>query len=148
MLRIFRDRHGPRSSGQEVQVVDIVPWTSHHRVVSLSYQHGISITNFQSQISRGSRIIEVLKSKAPRISDSVVVNFIQINFGWRVVDIMFMRGIARPVSARSIDLHHNQTVCWKIGTDNIDNLARGVLTTAQAAGNIFWSNELGFKAGF
>jgi hypothetical protein len=116
-------------------------------MVAVPDEHGIPVPNLQRQISRGARIVEVLKGEAFRSVNPVVVNLVQVNFLWRIVDIMLVGRVAGPVSARSVDLHCDQTVGRKFWTDDVNYLARSVLASPQAADDILWSDELGLKTG-
>jgi hypothetical protein len=116
-------------------------------MVPVSDEHSISVPNLQRQISRGGRIIKVLKGEAFRMVNPVIVNLVQVNFLWGIMDIMLMGGVARPVSARSVDLHGDQAVGRKLWPDDVNDLARSVLASPQTADDIPWSDELGLKAG-
>jgi hypothetical protein len=92
-------------------------------MVPVSDEYSVSVANLQSQIPGRARIIKVLKGKAFRTGDPVVVNLVQVNFLWGIVDIVLVGRIARPVSARSVNLHGDQAVGWKLWPDDINDLA-------------------------
>jgi hypothetical protein len=93
------------------------------------------------------RIIKVLKGEAFRMVNPIVVNLVQVNFLRGIVDIVLVGRVARPVSARSVDLHSDQAVGRKLWPDYVNDLARSVLTSPQTADDIPRSDELGLKTG-
>src|ERR1700751_3102796 len=79
--------------------------------------------------------------------DAVIIDFIQVHFGGRIVDVVFVRRKARPVTAGSVDLDDDEFVGWEIWTDDIHDLAGSVSTATEAANDVFRSDQFGLKFG-
>src|SRR5215831_11031240 len=86
----------------------------------------------------------MLKRKTAGLN-AVVVDLVQIHLRWRIVNIVLVRGIARPVSPRRIDFYHHQLVSRECGRDHVDDLPRGVSATAETGRDIARSNQPGLQ---
>src|SRR5215469_9988325 len=73
--------------------------------------------------------------------DPIVIDLIQIDFGGRIVDIMLMWRIARPVPTRRVDLDSDQPVCGKLRGHHIDNLSGSIPAATQTTYAMIGSNE-------
>ena len=99
MLRVVGDCHRARGAGEEIQVVDVIPWPRNHSVVAAVYQDDIVIPSFHGTLAGRLSRIEMLESKAAGPGNPVIVDFVQIRlFGW-IVCVVFVRRIAGPVSS-------------------------------------------------
>src|SRR5216684_916993 len=78
----------------------------------------------------------MLEGKGVLLIHAVIIDLVQIDFSRWIVDIMLVRGITRPVSTGSIDLHYHEFVGGKSGRHDVNDLPRDVSTTAQTADNI------------
>src|SRR6202789_1798845 len=83
----------------------------------------------------------MLECKALRLVYPVVINLIQINFSRRIVHVVLVRGITRPISARSIDLDRHQPIGGKCWTHDIDNLPRRIAPASQTADHVIRSDQ-------
>ncbi len=90
--------------------------------------------------------VEALESEAFfRVVDSVVVDFVEVDFGGRIVHVVFVGRKTGPVAAGSVDLDDHEFVGWEVWADDVNDLARGVSTATEAANDVFWSDEFGLK---
>src|SRR5690348_5593477 len=78
----------------------------------------------------------MLKCEGFRLLHSIIVDLDQINFPRRIVNVVFMWRITRPVSSRSVNLDYDESVCWEGGSYQVNDLARNVSSAAQTAGHV------------
>src|ERR1700726_3705934 len=78
VLGIFCNRHHPRSSGEKVQVVDVITRSCNHRVITATDENCISVSSLQSSFDRTLMGIEMLERKCVRLVHPVIVNLVQI----------------------------------------------------------------------
>ena len=95
---------------------------SDYGMISIPYQDCISIAHSQRAVAAPIPCIEPLVSIPFWAIDSVIVDLIEINFGRRIVNVMFMGWIAGPVPARRINLDDHQLIRGKVWRHDIDNL--------------------------
>jgi hypothetical protein len=84
--------------------------------------------------------IKMLKRERLWLVHAVVIDLVEIDFAGRVVHVMLMGRITRPVSTGSVDLDHDQFVGREGGRDNVDDLARNVASSTQTAGHVLRSD--------
>src|SRR5271154_3797918 len=90
----------------------------------------------------------MLHGKSFRLADAIVINLIQIYFAGRIVHVVLVRRIARPIAAGRINFNDHQLIRWEGGRDDINDLARSISAAAQAAGYVAWRNQFRLQAGF
>src|ERR1700735_4114643 len=90
--------------------------------------------------------IQVLEREASRLADTVIINLVQINFSRRVVQVMLVRRITRPITAGRVNLDDHELISREIRADDVDNLARGIAAAAEAADHLPRSNQLGVES--
>src|SRR5258708_7444957 len=95
---------------------------------------------------RFGRGIDALEGEALRLTESVVIDLFQVRLHNRAVlvrfmDIVLVRRVARPVAARSVDLHDHQTVTWEAGRDDAIDLACGIIATANLHCDVLWCDQ-------
>src|ERR1700682_4798195 len=88
------------------------------------------------------RCVEMLERKSFGLSDSVIINFVEIHFGWRCMNVVFVRRVTGPISAGGVDLHCDKPISGKTGRNHIHDLARNVAATTKTADNIGGGYEL------
>src|SRR5437773_8628288 len=120
------------TSGQTVQVVDVVAVSGDHRMVTIPDQHRIAVAHGKRQIPRGT--VKPLVSIAFRPVDTVVINLVQIHFGRWSMDIAFMWRVAGPVAAGRVNLNQHNLFGGKAWRHYFNDLPRGVSPTAKTAG--------------
>ena len=89
----------------------------------------------------------MLQGKTSRLGNPVIVDFVQIHFRGRIVSIVLMRRIARPVSTWRINLDHHQFVGRKRRGNHVDDLPRGVPSAPEAAYDVVRRNQSRFETG-
>ena len=62
--------------------------------------------------------------------EPVVINFFELHFARRPIDIVLVRRITRPVARRREDLADQQAIGGKVRRHDVDDLARGVAAAA------------------
>lgn len=90
----------------------------------------------------------MLESETLGLPNSVVVNFVQVNFRRRIVHVMLVRRIAGPIPARRVNLNYHQLISRKCRADDIYDLARCVSATTQAAHHVCRGDEFWLKRRF
>src|ERR1700722_12790293 len=63
MLRILCHHHGSRTSGQKIEIVDVVTRSSHHGMVPVPYQNCVAIVDLEYRAPRTVGAIKVLEGK-------------------------------------------------------------------------------------
>ena len=94
MLWIFRDRYRARGARKKIQVIDVVARARHHSVISAVNQDRIAISGLEGALASVFSRIQVVEGKSVGMAKPVVVDFIQIHLGWRIVSVMFVGRIA------------------------------------------------------
>jgi len=146
MLWILRHRQRTRRSRQKIQVIHVIAGSGNHRVESAMHQDCVTISRLQHLIAAVFSGIQMLNREAFRLLNSVVIDFIQINFARRIVHVMLVRRIARPVPSRRINLNYHELISRKRRSDNVYDLARSVPATPQAAYYLRWSDQFRFQS--
>src|ERR1700722_14740907 len=59
MLRILGHHHGSRSAGQEIEIVDVVTWSSDHGMIPVTYQNCVAIVDLEYRAPRTVGAIKV-----------------------------------------------------------------------------------------
>ena len=100
--------------------------TCNNRMVPTADQNRIPVTCLDGLTRCILVRIEILKSETVRPRDPVIIDLIQVHLVRRVVSVMLVRRVARPVPARRLDLKRDQLVCRKRRRQHINNLSRNV----------------------
>jgi len=87
----------------------------HNRMVSVTNQDRVSISDRQGHVSLPVPRVKAMVGVATRMIHAVVINFIEIHLVGRIVYVVLVRGVARPVSAGGIHLDDHKLVCREIG---------------------------------
>src|SRR5258708_17346496 len=111
VIGIFGNGQGPGSSGEEIEVVDIVAGTRNDGMKTGSHEDRIAILRADGDVASKVGRVETLECKAFfRAVDPVVVDFVEVDFGRGIVDVVFVGREAGPVAARSVDLDDDESV--------------------------------------
>jgi len=73
--------------------------------------------------------------------DPVVVDFVEVDFGGGIVDVVFVGREAGPVAAGSVDLDDDEFVGGEVRADDVHDLTRSVSTAAEAANDVFRGDQ-------
>ena len=122
MLGVLGDRHRAGRSCEEIQVVDVVPRSSDNGVVAAADEDCIPVSGFHGSLGCMLARIKMLKSEGLGLVHAVVIDLVEIDFPWRVVHVMLMGRVTRPVSARGVYLDHDEFVSREGRWDDIDDL--------------------------
>src|SRR5258707_952654 len=146
VIGIFGDGQGPGSSGEEIEVVDIVAGTRDDGMKTGSHEDRIAILRAESDVASKIGRVETLECKAFfRAVDAVVVDFVEVDFGRGIVDVVFVGRKAGPVAAGSVDLDDDEFVGGEVRADDVHDLARSVSTATEAANHVFWGDQFGLE---
>src|SRR5258708_16151704 len=105
VIGIFGDGQGPGSSGEEIEVVDIVAGTRDDGMKTGSHQDRIAILRAEGDVASKIGRVETLECKAFfRAVDAEVVDFVEVDFGRGMVDVVFGGREAGQVTAGSVGL--------------------------------------------
>src|SRR5882757_11541645 len=147
VIGIFGDGQGPGSSGEEIEVVDIVAGTRDDGMKTGSHQDRIAILRAEGDVTSKIGRVETLECKAFfRAADAVVVDFVEVDFGGGIVDVVFVGRKAGPVAAGSVDLNGDKFISGEIWSDDVDDLAGCVSTATEAANDVLWGDQFGLKS--
>ena len=94
----------PLGTRHHVEVIGFVSVRDHDRMVSSRNQHDVAILHRHGLIQIARVTVDALKDKALRRIDAMIVGFFELALKGNVVDVVFVRRIARGVSAGSSDL--------------------------------------------
>jgi hypothetical protein len=146
MIGVFGDGQGAGSSREEIEVVDVVAGTGDYGMKAGADEYGVAVLSADSCVVREIGGIEALESEAfVRTIDAVVVDFVEVDLGGGIVDIVLVWRKAGPVAAGSVDLDDNEFVGGEVRADDVDDLAGSVSTATEAANDVIWSDQLGLK---
>src|SRR5882757_818302 len=149
VIGIFGDGQGPGSSGEEIEVVDIVAGTRDDGMKTGPHEDRIAILRAESDVASKIGRVETLECKAFfRAADAVVVDFVEVDFGRGIVDVVFVGREAGPVAARSVDLDDDEFIGGEVRADDVHDLARSVSTATEAANDVFWGDQFGLELYF
>jgi hypothetical protein len=148
MLRIFCRRQRAGRTRKKIQVVHVVTRTGDDRMIAATDEDRITVPDFQGLLAGILAGIEMLEGETFPLTDPVIVDLIQIGLRGRIVYVVLVRRITRPVAARRVDLNCHQLIRRKIGRDDIDDLARHISATTQAAADVTGSDEPRLKPSF
>src|SRR5258708_4053219 len=85
-------------------------------------QYRVAISRLKRLVAAIRTGVQMLKCKALRLADAVVINLIQVDFARRIVNIVLVRRITSPVPTRRINLNRHKFVSWTALSDNVTNL--------------------------
>lgn len=146
VIGVFGDGQGAGSSRKEVEVIDVVTWSGDDWMEPGTDKDGVAILRSDGDVTREIGGVEALEREAFfRTVDAVVVDFVEVDFGRGVVDVVFVGRKAGPVAAGSVDLNGDKFISGEIWTDDVDDLAGCVSTATKAANDVFWSDQFGLK---
>src|SRR5580658_1594662 len=115
---------------------------------AIAYEHGVAIAGFHRALAQLFAGVQVLKRKSFGLANPVIVDLIQSDLIRRIVYVVLMGRITRPVSARRVDLDHHKFVGRKSRHHYIDNLARDISTATKAADHITRRDQSWFETRF
>jgi hypothetical protein len=130
VARIVGGRHRPRASRKRVEIVGIVPVGRDKRMIAVADDHQIAIGDRENAIRPSIGGVEALDAIPGGIGESVVIGLFEIGLNRRIVAIVFMRRIARPVSARCENLADEQPVRGRRGRQDVDDLSGRIAAAA------------------
>jgi len=85
-----------------------------------SHQDRIAILRAEGDVTSKIGRVETLECKAFfRAVDAVIVDFVEIDFGRGIVDVVFVGGKAGPVAAGSVDLDDDEFVGGEVRADDV-----------------------------
>src|SRR6266481_2371899 len=126
VIGIFGDGQGPGSSGEEIEVVDIVAGTRDDGMITGSHEDRIAVLRAEGDVASKIGRVETLECKAFfRAVDAIVVDFVEVDFGRGIVDDEFVGG--------------------EVWADDVHDLARSVSTATEAANDVFWGDQFGLE---
>ena len=140
IARIVAGGHRSASAGQHIQVVRVIPMRCNKWVISTSNQHDVPMLHGDGLVRIA--IVKPLKSVRIRVGEPVVVNLLEFDLTRRFVDVVLVRGIARPVARWREDLAQHQPVGGKRWWHDVDDLTGRVAATADLEPAIFRTNHL------
>ena len=113
----------------------------HHRMVSLWNEHQLPVAHRHRLVDAPVRGVHLLHRESLRPLDPVVVNLFEIHLIRRVVHVVLVRRIARPVACRRKYLHHHQPLRQKSGRQHGVDLPRRVSTAANLDPHVRWRHQ-------
>ena len=108
-------------------------------MISGSNQHDVAVSHRHGPI--GAAIVQALHTIRVRVLEAVIVNFFELHFAGRPIDVVLVRRITRPVARRRKDFADEQPIGREPGWDDIDNLARGVAAAANFEAAVFGPDD-------
>src|ERR1700730_18850172 len=99
MLRIFCHRQCAGRTRKKIQVVHVISRTGYDRVIAAADEDCIAVPDFKGLLACMLAGIEMLEGETFPLTDSVIIDLIQIGLSRRIVHVVLVRGITRPVSA-------------------------------------------------
>jgi hypothetical protein len=100
-------------------------------VIPTVNKDNIAVPGFNDALASVFSAVEMLKCKPLGVSHSEVVDLVQVDFRGRIVCVVFVRRIARPVPAGSVNLDYHEFVSREDWRDDVHDLAGGVSSTPQ-----------------
>ena len=140
MIGIFCVGELASAPRQAIQVIHVVSVAGDYRMKAVPNQDHIAITGSNREIALPVARVETLVSVALRAINAIVINFVEVNFGRRVVYVMLVRREAGPVSARGIDLNQHEFIGGKVRRHHVYDLAGGIAAPAKAGADILGSD--------
>jgi hypothetical protein len=110
-------------------------------MVAISDEHQIAIDESQGVVARSRGVVQALECISFGFADPVVVGFVEVHLEGRIVDVMLVGRIARPISAGRINLADQELIGGKLRTNDIDNLTSAVSAAANLLAAIRWSYD-------
>src|SRR5258708_19973050 len=111
VIGIFGEGQGPGRCGEEIEVVDIVAGARDDGMKTGSHEDRIAILRAEGDVASKIGRVETLECKAFfRAVDAVVVDFVEVDFGGGIVDVVFLGREAGPVAAGGVDLDADEFV--------------------------------------
>src|ERR1700722_1782285 len=95
-------------------------------MIPAAHQNHVAVPSLQRAFGGVGCGVEMLERKSLWLADAVVVNLVEIDFHWRIMHVVFVGRIARPVSSGSVDLDDHQLVGGKSRRHDVHDLARRV----------------------
>src|SRR5215510_87996 len=139
--RVIRSSHGARAACQRVQVINVVSVSRYNGVITFGYEHKLTVTHGQCCVDPAVGRVNFLNGIAIRMAYFVVVNLLQIDFIRRVVDVVFVRRIAGPVAAWSVDLDYEQSLSGKLRRQDMVDLPGGISSSTDFNRHVIRSNQ-------
>jgi hypothetical protein len=119
----------------DVEVIGLVAVRDDDRMVSTRHKDDITISDGHRLVKVTRVAVDALEDKALRRIDAMIVGFLQLALYGDIVDVMFVRRIARGVSAWSPDLHDEDRLGGLILGQDIANVAGIGSLSARATAN-------------
>ncbi len=85
----------------------------------------------------------MLQRKSLALPDSVVINLIKINFRRRIVYVVLVRRVTRPISTGRINFNDHKPIRRERRRDHVNDLPRRVSSAAQTADRLARRNQSG-----
>src|ERR1700680_3912099 len=108
MTRVFCDRQRTRASCQEIQVVDVVPRPGHGGVGPIANQIYTPVSRGYDGITRTVWPVQALVCERSGTIHAVVIDLVQVDLSGRIMDVVFVRRITRPVATGRVHLDRDQ----------------------------------------
>src|ERR1700722_19910374 len=105
-------------------------------MIPAAHQNHVAVPSLQRAFGGVGCGVEMLERKSLWLADAVVVNLVEIDFHWRIMHVVFVGRIARPVSSGSVDLDDHQLVGGKSRRHDVHDLARRVSAPTQTADDV------------
>src|SRR5215208_5449789 len=98
-------------SCHDVEVVEVVARRRRDYVVTLRYEHGIAIVERKRLVELAVLGVDPLQREALVGFDLVVVGLLEVPLARRVICVVFVGRVARPVAVRGQNLDHQEPLC-------------------------------------
>ena len=145
VTRIVTGSHGASATSQHIQVIHIIAMRRHNRMVAIFNQYQIAVDESQGIVAGSRGVVQPLERISLGFVDPVVINFVEVHFKRGVVHIMLVRRIARPISARRIDLAEQEFIGRKFRANNVDDLPSAITPATNFFAAIRWRDNPGCK---
>src|SRR5690606_36527908 len=95
---------------QEVQVVPVVARRHGHGVVAAPHQDRVAVGYDHDVVKPPVVVVQALEREAVRRRDPEVVDLVEVYLDTRLVLVVPVRGVARPVAGRRVHLYAQQVL--------------------------------------
>jgi len=102
---IVRGSHRTGAAGERVKVINIVAMRGHNRVIAFGNQYQFTVAYSESLVNASVRRINSLYRITFGSINLVIVDLFKIYLVRWPMNIVLVRWVARPVSARRVDLN-------------------------------------------
>src|ERR671911_2564933 len=121
-IGIVRGGHGAAVCRERVQVVEVEAVGGARRVVAERHEHEVAVADGHRDVDLMSRAVEPLNGERLRARGPVVVRLLEDDLAGRVVLVVLVWGIARPVAGRREHLDDEQALRWELRLEDVIDL--------------------------